>query len=281
MKTALVLQGGGMRGVYTSGVLDQLMIEGIDFDAVYGVSAGAKNAQYFISKQIGEALKVDLFCANNKKAISIHNLIFEGGMISADYYNNFIMKEYAPLNDSFIQSPTKFYIGTTNVETGDLTYFEKSSCDVRSAVTASCSLPLVQQMVEINGSKYLDGGISEAIPYKDALENYQRVVIVLTRPLGYRASIDKKMDSICKLKYRKYPKLVEKITTQSTRFNEMMSEIETLQKEGKVIVISPTKPMDINMLEKDNDKLLKFYEMGKQDLIDQLRSLKQYLNLEE
>lgn len=274
MKTALVLQGGGVRGAYTSGVLDQMMIENITFDALYGVSAGAKNSQYFISHQIGEALKVDLFCISNKKAISFHNLIFEGGIISADYYNNYIMKEYAPLNDEFYKSTTKFYVGATNIITGEMKYFEKSSSDVRKAVTASCSIPLVQKIAKIDNNLYLDGGIAEAVPISDALNNYDKIVVVLTRPFGYREKENPKLNLAFKLKYKKYPLLLDLLLTQTERFNKQMDEIDELEKEGKIVVIRPSKQFSMGILEKDEKKIIDLYEMGKQDLIDKLELVK-------
>ena len=191
-KAALVLQGGAMRGVYTSGVLDVLIDNALELEAIYGISAGAKNSQYYISKQRGEAIKVDLFCMNNRKSISLRNLIFEDGVISADYYNNYIMKELAPLNENFNLSTQKYYIGATNCLTGEIHYFEKSNCDLRKAIVASCSMPLAQSMAIIDDVPYLDGGISEAIPLEKAiLDGYDKIVVVLTREKGYRAKEDK------------------------------------------------------------------------------------------
>ena len=279
IKAALVLQGGGVRGAYTSGVLDKLMEENIELEAIYAVSAGAKNSQYYVSKQIGEAIKVDLFCINNRKAISFHNLIFEGGMISADYYQNFIMKKFAPTNEEFERSPQKFFATATNCLTGEATYFEKSSCNILDAITASCSIPLIQKMKYIDNIPYLDGGISNNVPINKAIEDgYDKIVVVLTRPKGYRESPNSKLNKLYKIKYHNYPNLLNKLITQTERYNETLDKIDELENNGKILVIYPSSNIPLSMLERDEEKILNLYEMGKSDLVNKLDQLRKYLN---
>ena len=279
-KTALVLQGGGLRGVYTSGVLDILIENGIEFDAVYGISAGAKNSQYYISKQPGEAIKVDLFCIKDKRAISLKNFILDGGYISQKFYNEYIMTEYAPLNlEVFNSSKQKFYMGATNCLTGEIKYFEKSTDNVRDAVTASCSLPLVQSMKYINNIPYLDGGIAESISVRQAIEDgYDKILVVLTRERGYRAeNISHYLKRLLQVRYRKYPKLVEKLVTQNDRHNVLLSKIEELEQEGKIYCIYPSEPPTIKVLEKDEEKIKNLYALGRSDMTNHLKELQEYI----
>ena len=281
MKTALILQGGGMRGAYTSGVLDQLMIKEIEFDALYGVSAGAKNGQYFISKQIGEAYRVDVYSSRDEKAISLHNLIKQGGIIDAEYYKNVIIKEIAPLNENFASSPMKFFIGATNVETGEMHYFEKSSCDTLDAIIASCSIPLIQKIKYIDGIGYLDGGIAEGIPLSDALKNYEKIVVVLTRPKGYREKEDKAIQKACNLKYKKYPNLIKAFAKRVEVYNQTMALIEKLDAEGKIIAIFPSEEITIRILEKNEEKIRALYDLGRSDTAKKIETIKEFLKKEE
>ena len=281
MKTALILQGGGMRGAYTSGILDQLMIKRIEFDALYGVSAGAKNGQYFISKQIGESFRVDLYSSHDEKAISLHNLIKQGGVIDAEYYKNVIMKEIAPLNENFNTSPMKFFIGATNVITGEMHYFEKGKCNTIDAIIASCSIPLIQKIKYIDGVGYLDGGISEAIPISDALNNYDKLVVVLTRPKGYQETEDKLIEKAFKLRYKKYPNLIKTFEHRVEKYNETLRLIEKLENDGKIIAIYPSKDINIKMLEKDDVKLRELYDLGLSDALLMVDKIKEYLKKED
>lgn len=279
-KAALILQGGGLRGAYTSGVLDVLMENDIYLEATFGISAGAKNAQYYISHQIGEAIKVDLHCIKEKKAISVHNLFFAGGMISADYYNNYVMKELAPLNDYFYKSDQLFYIGATNCLTGNITYFDKSEKTLRAAVTASCSIPLVQSMVYIDNIPYLDGGVAENIPLHSATSaGYKKRVVVLTRERGFIQEEDSaRLKRIYKIKYRKYPNLVNKILSQNIRYNNLFREIEDLEAKGEIFCIYPSIKPNIRILEKDENKIKELYELGRNDALKSIENLKKYLD---
>ena len=186
-KIALVLEGGSMLGAYTCGVLDTFMKYNIEFDSVYAISAGAKNSQYFISKQPGLAIEVDLKFMHKSKAISLKNLIFKGAFINREYYDNYIMKEFAPLDmKTFNENKCLYYVGATNCLTGEIEYFEKSTSNIRDSIAASCSMPAIQKMCYINDIPYLDGCIAEGIPYKTALKDNDFAIIVLNRPIGFR-----------------------------------------------------------------------------------------------
>lgn len=278
-KGALVLQGGGMRCVYTSGVLDVLMENNIEIADVYGISGGAKNGIYYITKQPGESIKVDLFCCKNKKAISLRNYFLKGGVINADYYQNFILKEFAPIDEKkYLEEYPHFHIGAANINTGEVEYFDKD-LNYSDYIIASCSLPLIQSIKYINDVPYLDGGIAETISLNSALEaGHEKIVIVLTREKGYYApKLKKRTIHLYKRIYHKYPKLVERLITQNNRHNQLLKQIYELEEQGKIFCIYPSNKPDIKVLEKEKDKILDLYNMGRKDMENQLKGLIEYL----
>ena len=263
-KIALVLEGGSMLGAYTSGVLDTFMKYNINFNSVYAISAGAKNSQYFISKQPGLAIKVDLKFMHKSKAISLQNLLFKGAFINRKYYDEYIMKEFAPLDmKTFNENKCLYYVGATNCLTGEIEYFEKSTSDIRDSVAASCSMPAIQKMCYINNTPYLDGCIAEGIPYKTALKDNDFAIIVLNRPIGFRAKpLSKSLIAIHKNKYKHYPQMLEQLLSSNDRYNQMLDEIEKLEKEGKVLVIRPTSNLKVKRMEISKNKLIHLYNLG-------------------
>ena len=282
-KIALVLEGGSMLGVYTSGVLDTFLKYNIEFDSVYAISAGAKNSQYFISKQPGTAIKVDLNFIHKKKAISIENLLFKGALIDRKYYDEYIMKEFAPIDmEVFNNNKCLYYIGATNCLTGKIEYFEKSTTNIRDSVAASCSMPAIQKMCYINGIPYLDGCIAEGIPYKKALEENDYAIIVLNRPVSFRAKpLSKSLIRIHKRKYENYPKMLEQLLASNDRYNKMLDEIEQLEKEGKVFIIRPSVDLKPKRIETNKNKIIKLYNLGLNDtekLIDKINKFIKKVN---
>lgn len=278
-KIALVLEGGAMRGVYTSGVLDSLLENNIEFDNVYGISAGSKNSQYFISKQIGEAIRVDLHCARNRKAVSFRNFLFKGGFINRFYYRDYILKEFAPIDkEAFDNNKQNYYIGATNCNTGEIHYFDGHGEDLPMYICASCSMPVLQSMIIIDKVPYLDGAVAEAISYAQAYKDgCTKQVLVLTRPKGFRQRPHTlKMKQLYQRLYKKYPLLLEKLLSMPERYNTMLDEIDRLEKENKIICIRPSKTIHISRLEKDTKKLEELYELGKKDLNDKLDKLIPY-----
>lgn len=278
-KIALVLEGGSMLGAYTSGVLDTFMKYNIEFDSVYAISAGAKNSQYFISKQPGLAIKVDLKFMHKSKAISLNNLIFKGAFINREYYDNYIMKEFAPLDiKTFNENKCLYYVGATNCLTGEIEYFEKSTSNIRDSIAASCSMPAIQKMCYINDIPYLDGCIGEGIPYKTALKENDFAIIVLNRPIGFRAKpLSRSLIAIHKNKYKHYPQMLKQLLSSNDRYNKMLDEIEQLEKEGKVLVIRPTSNLKVKRMEINRNKLIKFYNLGLNDSYNLLEDIDEFI----
>lgn len=263
----LVLEGGGMRGIYTSGVLDFLMEKDIYTPYVIGVSAGACNACSYVSKQKYRSRDVNLKYINDPRYIGIKNLILEKSIFSIKFLYDEVPNRLEPFDyEEFKKSNQTFMIVATNCKTGEPAYFEKNQCkDILKVIRASSSLPLVTPIVSLNGEPYLDGGISDSIPIKKAIEDgYTKNIVVLTRTKGYRKEAIKHK-RIIKFKYKKYPKLINKIFNRYKEYNETLDYIEDLEKKGQVIVIRPSEDLKVDRLEKNVHKLEALYNLGYND----------------
>ena len=283
IKAALVLEGGALRGMYTSGVLDTFLKNNMEFECVAGVSAGALNAMNYISKQPGRSAKINLEYCDDPRYIGRKAFIKNKGIIGYDYLFGDISENKVPFDyKSFENTNQRFIIVTTNCEKAETEYLEKSNCnDLFKAAQASSSMPLASAMVEINNNHYLDGAVTTSIPVKWALEQgYEKVVVVLTRDKTYRKPIlSNKMKKLHKLAYHKYPKLIEKLNTMPERYNKLQEELIDLEKEGKIFIIRPEKEVTVSRLEKDKEKLENLYKEGIAEAEKNLDALKEYLEI--
>lgn len=283
IKAALILEGGALRGMYTSGVLDTFLKNNMEFECVAGVSAGALNAMNYISKQPGRSAKINLEYCDDPRYIGRKAFIKNKGIIGYDYLFGDISENKVPFDyKSFENTNQRFIIVTTNCEKAETEYLEKSNCnDLFKAAQASSSMPLASAMVEINNNHYLDGAVTTSIPVKWALEQgYEKVVVVLTRDKTYRKPIlSNKMKKLHKLAYHKYPKLIEKLNTMPERYNKLQEELIDLEKEGKIFIIRPEKEVTVSRLEKDKEKLENLYKEGIAEAEKNLDALKEYLEI--
>lgn len=283
IKAALVLEGGALRGMYTSGVLDTFLKNNMEFECVAGVSAGTLNAMSYISKQPGRSAKINLEYCDDPRYIGRKAFIKNKGIIGYDYLFGDISENKVPFDyKSFENTNQRFIIVTTNCEKAETEYLEKSNCnDLFKAAQASSSMPLASAMVEINNNHYLDGAVTTSIPVKWALEQgYEKVVVVLTRDKTYRKPmLSNKMKKLYKLAYHKYPKLIEKLNTMPERYNKLQDEIIDLEKEGKIFIIRPEKEVTVSRLEKDKEKLENLYKEGIAETEKNLDALKEYLEI--
>ena len=283
IKAALVLEGGALRGMYTSGVLDTFLKNNMEFECVAGVSAGALNAMSYISKQPGRSAKINLEYCDDPRYIGRKAFIKNKGIIGYDYLFGDISEDKVPFDfKSFENTNQRFVIVTTNCEKAETEYLERSNCkDLFKAAQASSSMPLASAMVEINDNHYLDGAVTTSIPVKWALEQgYEKIVVVLTRDKTYRKPmISDKMKKLYKLAYHKYPKLIEKLNTMPERYNKLQDELIDLEKEGKIFIIRPEKEVTVSRLEKDKEKLENLYKEGIAEAEKNLESLKEYLKI--
>ena len=283
IKAALVLEGGALRGMYTSGVLDTFLKNNMEFECVAGVSAGALNAMSYISKQPGRSAKINLEYCDDPRYIGRKAFIKNRGIIGYDYLFGDISENKVPFDyTTFKNTKQRFVIVTTNCEKAETEYMERSNCnDLFKAAQASSSMPLASAVVEINENHYLDGAVTTSIPVKWALEQgYEKVVVVLTRDKEYRKPmLSKKMRKLYKLAYHKYPKLIDKLNTMPERYNKLQEELIDLEKEGKIFIIRPEKEVTVSRLEKDKAKLENLYNEGIAEAEKSLEALKKYLEL--
>ena len=262
--TGLVLEGGGLSGVFTCGVLDYFMDNGIRFPFTIGVSAGTCNGLSYMSGQRGraKASNIDLMDKYHYvgfKYLFTQKCIMDFKLLFEEFPEKIIPYDY----DAYFSNPDRFVMVTTNCITGKAEYFEEktSSERVMDIVRASSSLPFVSPISYVDGIPMLDGGIADSIPVEYAMsQGYEKLVVVLTRNRGYR----KKAGSmpLAKAVYRKYPALQKALSERNAIYNRTMDLIERLEDEGRITVIRPLKPVDVSRMEKDTDKLRALYQEG-------------------
>ncbi len=262
--SGLILEGGGMRGVFTSGVLDYLMDKGIRFPYTIGVSAGACNGLSYISNQRGRAKFSNIDLLDKYHYIGIKHLLKKGNIMDFDLLFHTFPNEIIPYDYEKLASCTEHYeMVTTSCKTGKACYFEEKNNAERviDIVKASSSLPFVCPIAYVDGEPMLDGGIADSIPIMRARElGFDNNVVVLTRNKGYRKTI-KEMKYVS-LFYKEYPAMQEAIRNRNRIYNEQISMIEAMEERGEIIVIRPQKPVEVDRMERDTKKLLALYEEG-------------------
>ena len=264
MKTGLVLEGGGMRGMYSIGILDYFLENNIHFDYVIGVSAGACNGVSFVSKQKGRSYRINTNYIGDKRYLSIYNLFKEGSLFGMDFLFKDIPEVLEPFDyDTFMQNHTECVVGVTDIQTGRPAYFDKNDLyHDTTAIRASSAIPCFSSIVEYKGGKYLDGGTSDPIPFKKALaDGCDRVVVICTRDRNYRKT-PQKMRTAYHALSRKYPALCEVMDRRHLIYNRTLDDLHKLEAEGKAIVLAPKKPLAIDRFEKDIVKLHAAAELG-------------------
>ena len=279
IEAGLVVEGGGMRGVYTAGVLDYFMEKNLYFDDCYGVSAGACHISSYVSKQIGRSIKVTLDYINDKRYCSINSLIKTGDMFGVEMLYDIIPNKLELYDyETFNKFKGNFYSVVTNCKTGKAEYIKiKDMKKDIIAVRASSSLPLLSRIVEINGKEYLDGGITDSIPIKKSIKDgHKKNVVILTRDKTYRKSKPKFL-SLLKFKYKKYPNLVKAIENRYKIYNETLDFLEEEKAKNKVFIIQPKLPVKIGRIEKDKDKLKELYDQGYEDAKELYEDLMKFL----
>ncbi|MDU3803585.1 patatin family protein [Paraclostridium bifermentans] len=266
-KIGLILEGGGMRGIYTAGVLDFFIEKNIEVDITIGVSAGSCHASSYLSKQYKRAYNATVDYINDKRYLSFSNLIKTGSIFGMDFMFNKIPNELNIYDyDTFSKSKSKFVVVATNCETGSPEYFELK--DLKKEIIymqASCSIPMFANIVEIDDFKLVDGGVSDSIPIEYALnQGYKKNIVVLTRDITYKKNKQKFL-SIVNKKYKKYPNLIKAIENRHLNYNKSLNLVNQLEKDGDVLVIRPKKPVNVSQIEKNAKKLTSLYEEGYDD----------------
>ena len=262
--TGLVLEGGGLRGVFTCGVLDCFMDHGIRFPFAVGVSAGACNGLSYMSGQRGRAKSSNIDLMDKHHYIGLKYLltqrnIMDFKLLFEDFPERIIPYDY----DAYFSNPARFVMVTTNCLTGKAEYFEEKSSSKRvmDIVRASSSLPFISPITYVDGVPMLDGGIVDSIPVRYALsQGYERLVVILTRNKGYRKQNSEMRAA--KVFYRKYPNLQKALSQRNAVYNQTMDLIERLEDEGRITVIRPIRPVEVGRMEKDTAKLTMLYQEG-------------------
>lgn len=281
VKTGLILEGGAMRGMFTCGVIDVLMENGIEFDGAAGISAGAAFGCNYKSRQIGRPFRYNKKYCRDPRYCSIRSLLKTGDLYGVDFCYRELPDVLDPFDrETFRGNPMEFFVGATDVNTGKCVYHkctEGGKEDFRW-MQASASMPMVSRPVSIDGYVLLDGGISESVPYGYMEKcGYNRNLIVLTQPAGYRKSKNRALPLI-RLMLRRYPAVVEAMAVRHEMYNRQMEEIDERERNGSAFVIRPPEPLDISRTENDPEALERVYRTGRREMQAALPELKRFLN---
>lgn len=279
-KIGLVLEGGAMRGMFTCGVIDVFMENGIRFDAACGISAGAVFGCNYKSGQAGRAIRYNKKYCKDPRYCSIRSLIKTGDLYGADFCYKKIPDELDPFDrEFFAKDPMDFYVGTTDVATGKSVYHKCSDGEEEDIewMRASASMPVVSRPVKIGGGLYLDGGIADSIPiaFMESI-GYERNVVILTQPKGY---IKRKAVPLITVALRKYPAIAEGMAKRHELYNLQVAEAEAKEKDGTVLIIRPPESLGIGRTEKNPDKLEQVYRTGRTEAEKELSKVREYVAL--
>ena len=266
MKTGLVLEGGAMRGMFTAGVLDTFLDAGVKADEVVGVSAGALFGVNYLSGQKGRAVRYNKRYNGDKNYMGLRPLLKEGNLFSTSYAYDLVPRRLDPFDDAAFQnSGVPFFAVVTNVDTGQAEYMQvKSVFDQMDLLRASGSMPFVSRPVEWEGRRYLDGGVSDSIPFEwMAARGCDKLIVVLTREKDYRKT--PMNGALLRLLRRKYPAIARRLAARHTDYNRALEELERWQAEGRAFVIRPSVKTPISLIETDPEKLQQVYDLGLAD----------------
>lgn len=280
MKTGLILEGGAMRGMFTAGVMDVMMENGIRFDGIIGVSAGAAFGCNYKSGQIGRALRYNTRFCRDKRYCSVRSLLQSGDIFNTEFCYGEVPLKYDVFDfDAFERDPAEFYVVCTDVDTGRAVYHKYTGRSDHGFdwIRASASMPLVSNIVEIDGERLLDGGIADSIPVKyfEGI-GYDRNIVVLTRPKDYRKGENRVMPLI-RHKYKRHPALVRAIEQRHIVYNETLDYIWKKEAAGELFVLCPDEPLPVGRIEKDPDKLCTAYGIGREAASAKLSAITDFL----
>lgn len=280
-KIGLVLEGGGHRGIYTAGVLDTFAENKISFDGIMGVSAGCVHGASFLSGQIGRSIRYTTKYCDNSNYMGIGFLITTGNFFNEKFCYYDLPETLDPFdNDSFDKNQTQFFAVCTDVKTGSAIYHECETLKGEKIkwLQASASMPLVSKIIKIDDNLLLDGGIADSIPIKKMQElGFEKNIVILTQEAGYRKNPNSLLP-IIKLVYKKYPKLIEAIENRHIVYNQQLEFLEEQEKLGNVIIIRPSEKPTASRTEKDKEKILETYNLGKKDALSIIKNIIEYTN---
>jgi predicted patatin/cPLA2 family phospholipase len=280
MKYGLVLAGGAMRGIFTAGVIDVLMENGISFDGAAGVSAGAAFGCNIKSGQNGRAIRYNLRFAEDKRFCSVKSLLTTGDMFGAEFCYHTIPDELDIFDSAaFEASPMDFWVVCTDILTGKAVYhrMNKVSYSELEWIRASASMPMFARIVEVDGRKLLDGGIADSLPLRFMeKQGYEKNVVILTQPRDYVKPKNKAMP-LLKLVYRKYPNLIKACADRHIMYNKELKYIRKAESEGRALVIAPPEKLPVGHIEHDSNILQEVYRIGRMTGMENLDSIRNFI----
>jgi predicted patatin/cPLA2 family phospholipase len=278
--SCIVLEGGGLRGAFTSGVLEYLIEKELDFDRVVGVSAGACVGASYLSKQKGRNRKVNVEYPSDKRYMGLRHLLTTGSYFNMKFVFEELPGKLVPFDElAFFKNPAEFDVVTTSLRTGKSVVFTKkeiANVGVDKALIASSSIPMLSQPVEINGEFFFDGGVSDSIPVKYALSKHQKAIVVLTRPRGYRK---KKIKNTLpfKLAFRKHPEFLQTLLNRNEEYNKTLDFCEQMEREARLLIIAPSPEFSIGRTEPDLEKRMGLYNHGYKLIRKEFENLQMFL----
>lgn len=278
MSIGLVLEGGAMRGLYTAGVLDVFLDNNIKVDGIIGVSAGVLFGVNYVSKQKGRAIRYNKKFARDKRYMGMRSFLKTGNIINKDFaYYEIPSKLDVFDEEAFEKSYIDFWATATNIETGEAEYLKLTNVfNQMEVLRATSAMPMVSEIIELDGKKYLDGGVSDSIPVEKCKElGYDKIIVVLTRTVEYRKKKSKSL--LAKIKYKKYPKLIRTMEDRYKKYNETVEKVIDMEAKKEIFVIRPSKDLKLKRIEKDLDKLQAMYDLGISDCKRHLEDLKKYI----
>jgi len=268
-KLGLVLEGGGLRGNYTAGVMDAFLAAGVEFPYIIGVSAGAGYGCSFVSKQYGRNLEILKKYRKDPRYLSLGSFFKTGNLFGLDFIYHDIPQQLVPFDyKTFLANSCRFVAVCTDCESGEAVYYEKnpelSMLEYMDILKGSSALPYVSKIVEFQGRKLLDGAIIDALPIKKAqAEGYERNLVVLTQPRGFRKR--EEVHPPDALIYRKYPRLIAALQRRVSDYNETLDYVEEEERQGRCFVLRPSVDLKVSRAEKSVEKLVRLYQLGLAD----------------
>ncbi|MFD3448981.1 patatin family protein [Microbacteriaceae bacterium 4G12] len=276
----LVLEGGGMKGLYTAGVLEFFMENDLYFPYVIGVSAGACMAATYLSRQKGRNKKVNTELVSDPRYISFRNFVRKRELFGMDFLFDEVPNKIVPFDfETFLNGAEQFVVGTTDCETGEAVYYNKREHgnDILKIIRASSSVPFIAPAVEYDQKKLLDGGITDPIPIQKAqADGYEKNVVIMTKPAGFIKD-PSKLYSLAKWLYRRYPNVANHLAQHYEIYNCTISHLCSEKQKENFFVIQPSVPLPVSGLERNKEKLVHLYELGYNDAKNQYEQLKQWI----
>lgn len=282
MKVGLVLEGGSMRALFSAGVLDTMMDEKIEVDGIVGVSAGALFSPNYYSNQKGRALRYNKRYCKDLRFISMPSFFLTGNVVNKQFaFYDMTYKHDRFDNDTFMKHNKGFWITVTNVESGEAEYIQTENIlEDMELLRASSALPFFSKIVEFKGKKYLDGGIGDSVPVLKCKElGFEKVIVILTQPRNYRKEpFEKYMLDVMKIKYKKYPHLIEALENRYLKYNQTIDTIIDLENKKEIFVIRPPRTLDVGTIERDPNRMQEIYDLGVEQAKLIINDLKNYIN---